>query len=475
MGRIRNLVAAAALSLVGTTAALAVPAPAQAASGGSTFTSSATSTVSTQNGHMLTGHGLPAPHSMGTSFGFLSFFQEATTGSLNISIDGGASTALTQGGFIYGLIPAGVHNVTASNGNMPVASGNITIAAGENWTSLVYLAHPVGGYTISGFLNNRTPPGIGNSRIVMRNAAYTPPVDIYINGQLSPQGTNLVNESTNPPSAGSVPIAAGPVSIVVKPHGSMSTIAQAGGNLVSGDLLNIFLVSDTTAPGGFSLLTNANPLGAGYRLYASDGGTFNYGSAYFNGSLGGSPINKPVVGASPTAIGLGYWMVASDGGVFAFGDAGFYGSMGGTHLNQPIVGIASTPDGLGYWMVAADGGIFAFGDARFYGSTGSTVLNRPIVGIAPTIDGNGYWLVASDGGIFAFGDASFFGSMGGKHLNKPIVSAFTTPDSLGYWLVASDGGVFSFGNAGFFGSTGNINLNQPIVAGTNPGVPVPTS
>jgi hypothetical protein len=36
----------------------------------------------------------------------------------------------------------------------------------------------------------------------------------------------------------------------------------------------------------------------------------------------------------------------------------FDGSMGGTHLNQPIVGMASTPDGNGYWLVASDGGIF---------------------------------------------------------------------------------------------------------------------
>ena len=39
----------------------------------------------------------------------------------------------------------------------------------------------------------------------------------------------------------------------------------------------------------------------------------------------------------------GYWEVASDGGIFAFGDAGFFGSMGGKPLNKPIVGIALDP------------------------------------------------------------------------------------------------------------------------------------
>jgi hypothetical protein len=81
--------------------------------------------------------------------------------------------------------------------------------------------------------------------------------------------------------------------------------------------------------------------------------------------------------ATPT--GQGYWLVASDGGIFAFGDAPFYGSMGGQPLNQPIVGmaapIAAPPTGTspppttvaGYWMVAADGGIFSF-DTPFFGS-----------------------------------------------------------------------------------------------------------
>ena len=40
-----------------------------------------------------------------------------------------------------------------------------------------------------------------------------------------------------------------------------------------------------------------------------------------------------------------------------------YGSMGGKPLNKPIVGMAATPSGDGYWLVASDGGVFAFGDA----------------------------------------------------------------------------------------------------------------
>ena len=156
-----------------------------------------------------------------------------------------------------------------------------------------------------------------------------------------------------------------------------------------------------------------------------------------------------------------YDMVASDGGIFSFGSP-FYGSMGGKPLNQPIVGMAATPDGKGYWLVASDGGIFSFGDAQFYGSMGGTPLNKPVVGMAATPDGKGYWMVASDGGIFSFGDAQFHGSMGGTPLNKPVVGMASDPTTGGYWMVASDGGIFSF-DAPFYGSMGAQTLNAPIV------------
>ena len=48
----------------------------------------------------------------------------------------------------------------------------------------------------------------------------------------------------------------------------------------------------------------------------------------------------------------GYRTVASDGGVFSFGQMGYFGSMGGRPLDQPIVGMASTPSSKGYWLVA---------------------------------------------------------------------------------------------------------------------------
>ena len=51
----------------------------------------------------------------------------------------------------------------------------------------------------------------------------------------------------------------------------------------------------------------------------------------------------------------GFWMVAGDGGIFAFGNAGFYGSMGGRPLNKPIVGLPrpTTTRATGRWRRTA--------------------------------------------------------------------------------------------------------------------------
>ncbi|HWE69028.1 MAG TPA: Ig-like domain-containing protein, partial [Acidimicrobiales bacterium] len=303
---------------------------------------------------------------------------------------------------------------------------------------------------------------------------YTATVSFPPSGIGSPTGTVTFFDNGIPipgcinlPIGGSPPYTVscsanyGPSSSIRTAHLTSKTThlitASYSGNAVFGKstspALSQTVLGSSGQPTGF---------GTGYRLVAADGGVFDFGGLPFFGSMGGKPLNQPIVGME-SPDGGGYWLVASDGGVFAFGDAGFFGSTGGMKLNKPIVGMATTPDGQGYWLVASDGGIFAFGDAGFFGSTGAQALNKPVVGMASTVDGGGYWLVASDGGIFAFGDAGFFGSTGGTPLNKPVVGMAPSDFPAGYWLVASDGGIFNFGGAGFFGSTGAQPLNQPIV------------
>ena len=114
-------------------------------------------------------------------------------------------------------------------------------------------------------------------------------------------------------------------------------------------------------------------------MVASDGGIFSFGLSRFHGSMGDQHLNSPVQSLVPDPDGTGYWLVAGDGGIFAF-EAPFLGSMGGTPLNRPITGMVSS--GTGYLMVATDGGIFAFGGADFFGSLGDHPPAQPIVAVA---------------------------------------------------------------------------------------------
>ena len=216
---------------------------------------------------------------------------------------------------------------------------------------------------------------------------------------------------------------------------------------------------------GYTFVSICGPTSG--RVGPQTSAVFSYGSA--PAPRQSITSNVPLVGAALADAG-GYWLVGSDGGIFSFGDAAFHGSMGGKPLNEPIVGMAATPGGGGYRMVASDGGIFSFGDAAFMGSMGGKPLNEPIVGMAATPGGGGYWMVASDGGIFSFGDARFMGSMGGKPLNEPVVGLASDPATGGYWLLGSDGGLFSFG-APYYGSAQGSDDNSffAVVSSGAPG------
>jgi N-acetylmuramoyl-L-alanine amidase len=129
-----------------------------------------------------------------------------------------------------------------------------------------------------------------------------------------------------------------------------------------------------------------------------------------------SPSSSPTIAIASFSDGScgGYWITAADGGVFTFGDAPFYGSMGGKPLNAPIVAMTPTRSGAGYLEVAADGGVFAFGGAPYDGSMGGKPLHRPIIGAAAVA--GGYYLLGSDGGVFTFGTAPFYGTAPGPPL-----------------------------------------------------------
>ena len=200
-----------------------------------------------------------------------------------------------------------------------------------------------------------------------------------------------------------------------------------------------------------------NPAARGYWLVGSDGGIFSFGAAAFYGSMGGTPLQRPVVGITPSASRTGYWLVASDGGIFSFGNSSYYGSVPGiglhpagsglpNSLNAPIVGMVPSVSGHGYFMVASDGGVFAFGDAHFAGSCpGIGGCAGSAVSVMPDSTGKGYWLVTNLGAVYAFGDAQFYGAPPAQSV--PVVDAVATPDWRGYWLLYANGEVTGFGDA----------------------------
>jgi hypothetical protein len=128
---------------------------------------------------------------------------------------------------------------------------------------------------------------------------------------------------------------------------------------------------------GIAATTN----GEGYYLVGSDGVVYPFGNAHSQGNASSvNGFHGGVVGIAVDQTTGGYWESAADGGVFAYG-APYDGSMGGTALNKAIVGISAVPAGAGYTIAGGDGGVFAYGTA-FDGSMGGKKLNAPIVGAA---------------------------------------------------------------------------------------------
>ncbi len=192
-----------------------------------------------------------------------------------------------------------------------------------------------------------------------------------------------------------------------------------------GDLRRVHLNAPIVAAVAVSGLA---PYRGGYVMVAADGGVFAFGGARFPGSLAPFHLRVPIVGIQAAflpGVGgalpdgrVGYRLVDAAGHVYTLGGAKFDGDLGATRLEAPVVGIDGGSGG--YWLATGDGKVYAFGSASWRGDASRLRLHAPIVGIAAV--GDSYYLFAADGGVFAYGSARFLGSTGGRRLSAPITA-----------------------------------------------------
>ncbi len=356
----------------------------------------------------------------------------------------------------------GATSVTSSTPGVCTLSGSTVVFNGVG--TCILTAH------VAGTVNFGHRDGSPQFFTVVRATPSSPNVANFPAG--ATEFTSFVaTVATNGDGAGSLASATSGV-CTVAPDGITVTFVGFGACTLTA---NVGQGAHYLAASGSPQTFNVNPAARGYWLVGSDGGIFSFGAAGFHGSMGGIPLQRPVVGITPTASRHGYWLVASDGGIFSFGDSSFYGSIPGVglhpagsgqpnSLNAPIVGMVPSTSGHGYFMVASDGGVFAFGDARFAGSCpGIGGCYGAAVAVMPDSTGNGYWLVTNLGAVYAFGDAGNYGEPPAESV--PAVDAVATPDGRGYWVLYANGVVFPFGDAGAMGfPLGYVNSFNPASA-----------
>ncbi len=400
-----------------------------------------------------------------------------------------SSLTLSPASATYGNESSVTADVTVSSAAPGAPTGTVTVAAGGTTFCSFTLVPSDNG---TGSCNSS--PTAFNAGSYTLTASYGGDTN-FASSASSSQGLTVNPRTATTPTISNLPSGAAErgsfvASVATDGDGVRTVSSSTPGNCtVAGDGLTVSFKIQGTCTLTPQVSSGTNYIGAtgpaqsfniltgprGYWLVGTDGGIFSFGTAQFHGSMGGTTLQRPVVGITPTQSRSGYWLVASDGGLFAFGDANYFGSVPGLGLHPagsglpnslaaPIVAMVPSTTGLGYFMVASDGGVFAFGDARFAGSCpGIGGCVGSAVAVMPDASGNGYWLVTSSGSIYAFGDAPFFGAPPAQ--SAPVTSAVATPDGQGYWILYANGAVANFGDAAAYGNpAGYVNFYNPATA-----------
>ena len=429
----------------------------------------------------------PVTASYGGDTNFSASISSASDLTVTSNVSTSTSLSLSSPSVAYGDESSVTFTATVTPSVSGTPTGTVTVATGT--TTLCTIALPAGttctmGETALNASSTADPVVATYGGDAVFPASSSAPVDLVVvpGTPSTPSITNIPGGATEEGSfvASVATDGDGPTSVVSSTTGqctvgadgfTVSFLAPGSCTLTAQVGQGSNYTGATGSPQVFTIL----PGPRGYWLVGSDGGIFSFGAAAFHGSMGGIPLQRPVVGITPTATKHGYWLVASDGGIFSFGDSSFYGSIPalGLHpagsgqpnsLSAPIVGMVPSSTGGGYFMVGSDGGVFAFGDAQFAGSCpGIGGCAGTAVAVMPDHSGRGYWLVTSAGAVYAFGDAPFFGTPPAQP--DPVVDAVATPNGQGYWILFASGAVYSFGDAPGLGNPiGYVNGFNPATA-----------
>ena len=234
--------------------------------------------------------------------------------------------------------PGAVGSPSASD----AGSGSVTVSWGLPAAD-GYL--PVGSYTVM------PSPACASCTGLITTGATSTTVGGLTNGT-SYTFTLVAANAAGPGPASPTSNAATPTASSTVPSAPSGLTATAGNASVAltwtaptsdgGSAITGYDVYVGTVSGGESATpVNSSPVTAtSYSVSGLTNGTAYYFTVEAVNAVGNSPASNQASAtpASRPSAGRGYWLVARDGGVFSFGDARFFGSMGGVPLNQPVVG-----------------------------------------------------------------------------------------------------------------------------------------
>jgi len=112
-----------------------------------------------------------------------------------------------------------------------------------------------------------------------------------------------------------------------------------------------------------------------------EAGVYTVGANYSGDNTYGRSSSR-VLAVLVAVPNPGYRVSASTGGVFSFGTAAFHGSLGAEPLANPITSITADPYSGGYWLLATEGAVIGFAAPSDGTAAGLVISDRAMAIVA---------------------------------------------------------------------------------------------